>query len=308
MMYKLLTTELLIIFGILVICIITGCSDDDFTGYDEINLVATVPEDGGIISTTGELQLFFDSPPASVSVNGKAARIQGNTATVKIRRFPNLIPGTDRTLSIEWRNPDNSIAAAKTIRLTIVKRATKVEVVPRGGTIPTNQAFTLTFNQEVVAVWLNDTAAVGSGLVWKVSPPLWEGSGQTLNVKWVNQDGSTGTKRVGPYEVLHVHGEPPLITGGSVIDGVTDIDPAPLNQAGIEITFDEDITGSIKLTDEAGNDLNWIGDVAGSTARVTPIAGQELAHETTYKIEIDVKDGIGLRTQVTITFVTKPKE
>ena len=188
-------------------------------------------------------------------------------------------------------------------------RATRVDVdpAPRDRFIGLTTVFTLTFNQEVVAVWLNDTAAVGSGLVWEVSPLLWEGSGQTLNIKWVNQDGSTDTKRVGPYEVLHVHGDPAKITGGTVVDGETDVDPAPLNAAGIQITFDEDITGSIKLTDEAGFDLNWIGAVGGSTARLTPVAGQELAHETTYKIEIDVRDGSGHRTRVTLIFVTKPK-
>ena len=188
-------------------------------------------------------------------------------------------------------------------------RAIRVEVdpAPRDGLIGLITVFTLTFNQEVVAVWFKDTAAVGSGRVWEVSPPLREGSGQTLNIKWVNQDGSTGTKRVGPYEVLHIHGDPAQVTNGTVVDGEVNVNPAPINADGIDIHFDEPVTGTIKLTDEAGVDLNWVGIVQGDRATLTPVAGQELVHGTTYKIEIDVRDGSNHRTQMTITFVTRPK-
>ena len=71
--------------------------------------------------------------------------------------------------------------------------------------------------------------------------------------------------------------------------------------------FDERVTGTIKLTDEAGADLDWIGIVVDQTATLTPVAGQELVNETTYKIEIDVQDGSGNQTRRTITFITKPK-
>jgi hypothetical protein len=40
---------------------------------------------------------------------------------------------------------------------------------------------------------------------------------------------------------------------------------------------------------------------------MTPVAGQEMVNETTYKIEIHVADGAGNPFQLTITFVTKPK-
>ena len=90
-------------------------------------------------------------------------------------------------------------------------------------------------------------------------------------------------------------------------DGDADVDPAPINAAGFRFDFDEAITGTIKLTDEAGVDLNWIGNVGGQTATLTPVAGQELVNETIYKIEIDVQDGAGNRTQWTITFATKLK-
>ena len=186
-------------------------------------------------------------------------------------------------------------------------RATKVEVVPRGGTVSSNQVFTLTFNQKVIEVWLNDTTAVGSGLNWKVAPVLGQGDGQILNIKWVNQDGSMDTIEAGPYSVADGHPDEPVITAGTVADGDADVDPAPLNAVGIEITFDQNVSGSIKLTDAAGADLNWIARVEGSKATLTPVAGQELLNATTYRVEIDVQNGHGMRTQARITFVTKPK-
>ena len=168
--------------------------------------------------------------------------------------------------------------------------------------------FALTFNEKAVAVIVNNTPATGSGYnwTWSAFPSLPYGSVK-LKIEWKNQDGSKDSKTVGPYEVVHGGGEPPVITGGTVIDGETDVDPALLNAAGITITFDEDIAGSIKLTDEAGVDLNWIGNVAGMTATLTPIAGQELVNETTYKVEIDVHDGGRNPLRETIIFVTKPK-
>ena len=189
-----------------------------------------------------------------------------------------------------------------------------VDPPPRASTdavtylIPPNTKFTLTFNEGVIAVTVNDTPASGSGLNWEWSaqPVLPYGS-VTLKIKWTNRDGSGGFATSGPYKVADVHHVPPEITSGTVSDGDADIDPAPINAGGLRFDFDEPVTGTIKLTDEAGADLNWIGNVVGQTATLTAVAGQELVNETTYKIEIDVKDGAGNKTQATITFVTKPK-
>ena len=125
-------------------------------------------------------------------------------------------------------------------------------------------------------------------------------SGQTETVQRV-------LKQVGPYEIRHGQLVPPTIMAGTVSDGDADVDPALINAGGLRFDFDEPVTGTIRLTDEAGADLNWIANVAGQTATLTAVAGQEMVHETTYKIEIDVQDGADLPLQVTITFVTKPK-
>ena len=162
--------------------------------------------------------------------------------------------------------------------------------------------------QDVVAVTVNGATATGSGRnwnVWSYNLSLEWKAGQVLEIEWKTRDGSAGSQSVGPYTVWIVHHEPPSITSGTVADGDADIDPAPINAGGFRYDFDEPVTGAIKLTDEAGADLNWIANVAGQTA-TTAVAGQEL-NETTYKIEIDVADGAGNPLQTTITFVTKPK-
>ena len=404
-MYKLLRTGILIMCATLIGYMASGCSDDPIEEVDEpvkINLLTTSPENGGTIPATGDLRIVFDGPPNSVTVDGRPAIILANTAFVTITNLPNVIPGTEKTVIIEWRNPDNSVAGAKTITFTVLKpvadspqsddddddevappSATAVFVNPVAGTmIPLNQLFTLTFDQDILAVTVNGTraagsglnwtaqpalaegtailiidwsnrdgstgskavgpytvkapsnnagpppatmvtvdpaagatvpsnqqfsltfdqgvtaatvngaAATGSGLNWTASPALAEGSA-TLNVGWTNRDGSTGSQAVGPYTIDDPDVEPPMIAGGTVADRDADVDPAPINVGGFRFDFDEPITGSIKLTDEVGADLNWIANVGGQTVTLTAVAGQELANETVYKIEIDVQDGAG---------------
>ena len=174
--------------------------------------------------------------------------------------------------------------------------------------IPPNTEFMLTFNEGVIAATVNDTPASGSGLnwTWSAQPVLPYGS-VTLKIRWTNRDGSGGFATSGPYEVADNGGESPEITSGTVFDGDADVAPGAINAAGFRYDFTEPVTGTIKLADEAGADLNWIGNVAGRTATLTPGAGWELVNETIYRIEIDVKDRVGNQLQLMITFVTKPK-
>ena len=241
-MHKLLRACILITFGLLIPCIITGCDDDP--SEKVVDPQQPADDVGPASATTVEVD-----PPA---------------------RCPTP-PGVVYTILPETE-------------------------------------FTLTFNGEVAAVTVNGTPATGSGLNWKWSaqPALPDGSVR-LKIEWKNRDGSKGYKTVGPYEVRHGHGEHPTIVSGTVADGAADVDPAPINAGGFRFDFDEPITGIIKLTDEVGVDLHWIASVAFHTATLTPVAGQELLNETTYKIKIDVHDAAGNPLQTTITFVTKPK-
>ena len=184
-----------------------------------------------------------------------------------------------------------------------------VTPAPGGAAIPSNTQFTLKFDAGVDAATVNGAAATGSGDSWTATVPgLAEGPGQSLNIGWTNRSGTAGSKAVGPYEIDDPDTDPPEIKTGTVAEGAADVDPAPINAGGFRFDFSEEVTGSVKLTDEAGADLNWIATVQGATATLTAVAGQELANETTYKVDIDVQDAAGNPLKTTLTFVTKPKE
>ena len=309
-MPRLLTVGILIPFGVLIICTISGCTDDEPMAEGEVKLLATVPEDGGTIAATGELKMVFDGFPGTVTVDGKEAKImEDNTATVKIADLLNPRTGPESTFIVSWTNLDDSFLGTQTLSFTVIKRATTVVVQPPVGSLVQKggEEFTLKFDEEVLSASLNGTPANGSGFNWEVWVSNLPYGSARVTVKWTNQDGSAGTMEVGPYDVADIDFEPPFITSGTVSDGAADVDPAPINAGGFRFDFDEPVTGTIKLTDESGADLNWIANVADQTATLTAVAGQELLNETTYKIEIDVQNGAGLSLQVTITFVTKPK-
>lgn len=403
-MQKVLRLGALTTFGLVIICMISACTEDDLIGQvDEptrTNLVATVPENGGIVSITGELKMFFDNSSNSVTVDGKPAIIQDNTATVKIADLPKVSSGNLKTVIIEWSNPDNSVGDATKISFTALRppatvvvdpppgsevyqndteftltfnvevlstwvngtsaigsgtswniwtvwpeltlgpeqplyvgwrgpggsqgfieigpyrvrsprpdgpSATDVVVSPEGGgVVPFYQQFTLSFNEPVTAVTANGVAASGAGGVWRVDP-FWLSRDQTvsLTVTWTNRDGSSGKKTVGTYVVNDWDAKPPSIITATVFDGLEDADPAAINAEGIGFSFDERVTGTIMLTDGVGANLNWIGIVEGRRATLTAVAGRELEKETTYKVEIDVKDRFRNRLRTTITFATR---
>ena len=302
-MHRLLTTGILITYVILGICIISGCGDDS-----EIKLLATVPEDGGTVSLSGELKMVFDGFPTSVTVDGKEATIVYNTAIVQIADLFDGGTGSEKTVVISWADPDRSFVGAQTITLNLESVAGVVVYPPPGGDyIPTDTKFTLTFDASVLEVWVNDVHAVGSRNKWQVANVLEQGVGQALDITWVTQDCTWYSERVGPYSAVDIQPGPPAITHGTVFDGESDVDPATINIYGLWFDFNEVVTGTLKLTDEAGVDLNWTGIVREKTAILAVVGGQELVSETTYKIEINVQDGTGNGLQRTITFVTKPK-
>ena len=239
-MHRMLRTTILVTFGLLIICIISGCADDAPTE----NVVA--------LPSLEEADVDHDYSVPS-------------TETVKVY-------------------PDPCIPV-----------------------FPDTQ-FTLIFDNGIVAARVNDTHATGAGRHWTALPGLEVGTAR-LNIEWTNRDGSRRATTIGPYVVLAGPDalESPAITRGTVRNGEDDVDPAPINASGLLFFFDEPVIGAIKLTDEACADLNWTGTVDDRTAALTPVAGQELANNTVYKIETDVQDGGGKRFRATITFVTKPK-
>ena len=186
--------------------------------------------------------------------------------------------------------------------------ATDVQVTPRPGTtILLNPRIVLTFDQNIIAATVNRFPATGFGNSWRAFPTLVAGS-VFLNIEWTNQDGSTGSKAIGPYAVEEPDRTPPQIVSGTVANGEIKVDPSLRNAGGFRYEFDEPVTGSIKLIDNSGIDLNWSANVAGRTATLNRASGQRLIFGVTYFIEINVQDGAGNRSQVDIVFFTKIKD
>ncbi len=102
----------------------------------------------------------------------------------------------------------------------------------------------------------------------------------------------------------------PTITASSVADGDTDVDPEPLNQNGIRITFSERISLShFNLHHEEGYSLNWKMEwhPDGQTVILTPPNPCDiLSNDATYVIDFVVQDFGSWKTEDTITFTTKP--
>ena len=172
--------------------------------------------------------MFFDSSPKSVTVDGIPAVIQDNTAIVKITDLPKVSPGDVKTVTIEWRNPDDSTSGAVTTSFTAIRPVVTVLVNPPPSSElhQDDTELTLKFNVEVLTAWVNDTNAFGSGLNWRVCPELTLGTGQSLYVRWRNPDGSYGFMKVGPYTVRPPKPDGPSATHVSVTPQVGSIIPS----------------------------------------------------------------------------------
>ena len=178
--------------------------------------------------------------------------------------------------------------------------ATSVTADPAdGSTVPQNATISLVFDQAVESV---DTAgAQGSGKNWTVPVAA------SLNVAWTNKDGTTGSQTFS-YTLVAPDTAPPKITGGNVTNGAKDVDPAPLNADKIQITFDENVSGTAELNFEDNTSAGWQGAVTGMNAELTPVAGKELANSVTYVIVLNVTDAAGNKASFNVEFTTKAKE
>ena len=88
----------------------------------------------------------------------------------------------------------------------------------------------------------------------------------------------------------------PHITGGTVKDGDTDVDPEAINSDGrIEIIFDQEVTGNITLETEDGDDVGWLGIVECNKGTLELVKGGELTNETIYVIRGRISDVNGNR-------------
>lgn len=174
---------------------------------------------------------------------------------------------------------------------------------PPSGDLASNGTITVTFDNDPGDVTASAGTVAGSGKSRTITGPFPEGA-LALALSWTNGDGSHTLN----YTVTAPDTTAPTVTGGTVSDGDEDVDPAEINDGGIEITFSEEVSGNIALQTEAGDNVGWIGTVDGTTGTLELVAGKEIGNETTYVIKGTVSDGAGNELAVEITFTTAAKE
>ena len=176
---------------------------------------------------------------------------------------------------------------------------------PPGGDIAANGTITITFDNAPTDVTVSAGTVTVAGRTATITGPFTPGS-LPLTIRWAD-----GTQ-VLHYIVTAPCCSPPAITGGTVKDGDIDVDPGLINSDGkIEIEFSEEVTGKIALYTEGGieggDDVGWIGKVAGTKGTLELIKGRELINETVYVIVGRISDTEGNQTDIKITFVTRGK-
>ena len=176
-----------------------------------------------------------------------------------------------------------------------------VSATPPGGEINPNEWITVTFDNPPTDVTVSTGTVTVAGKTATITGPFTPGP---LSVTLTWADG---------IQVLNfiVHSpccEPPTVTGGTVKDGDTDVDPELINSDGkIVIQFSEEVTGNIALQTESGDTVGWLGKVAGSKGTLELVKGRELVNETVYIIAGKISDAKGNASDFKITFVTKGK-
>ncbi len=169
-----------------------------------------------------------------------------------------------------------------------------------GSTIPINAVITLTFDNPPHGVTVSAGIVNVVGKNVTIAGPFTPGP-LNLTITWA--DG----RRVVTYTVPDIDTEPPKVTGSTIKDGDTLIDPEAINtHAKIEITFSEAVKGNIILQTQAGDDVGWLGKVEGNKAILELVKGKELRYKTTYVIAGKVLDTAGNEINLKISFLTRP--
>lgn len=176
-----------------------------------------------------------------------------------------------------------------------------VSAIPPGGDIAANGTITVTFDNAPTDVRVTAGTVSVAGKTAIIAGPFTPGA-LPLAITWAD-----GTQTL-HYTVASPCCEPPRITGGTVKDGDTDVDPEAINSDGrIEIIFDQEVTGNITLQTAGGNNVGWLGKVEGSKGTLELVKGRELTNETIYVIRGRISDVKGNRIDIEIIFVTKGK-
>ena len=172
---------------------------------------------------------------------------------------------------------------------------------PSWSEIAANASILLTFDNAPADVTASAGVATTVGKSVTVAGPFTPGP-LNLTITWAD-----GTQTL-TYTVTAPCCSFPDITGGTVKDGDTDVDPEVINSDGkIVIEFAEDVTGNIALQTKGGDDVGWLGKIEGHKATLELVKGKELVNETVYVIAGRISTADGIRADIEIIFVTKGK-
>ena len=248
-----------------------------------VAFVSAEPESETEITTNDSITLTFDNPPEAVNVSAGVALTDGNTVTIT----GPFTPG-DLELKITWE--DGTEALSYTVRPLV---ALANFDPPIDSVLTIDSSIILTFDNPPQDVTVSAGVATIDGNTVTIKGPFTPGDLE-LTITW--SDGSLPLT----YTVAEPDTEAPSITGGTVSDGDTDVDP----NTTIEIAFSEEVTGTITLQTEAGEDVGWTVTVEGDTATLEPVKGKELDPETKYVIAGTVEDAAGNERDINIAFTT----
>ena len=185
-------------------------------------------------------------------------------------------------------------------------------VTPVSGTdLAANGIITLVFDIDPGNVLASVGTVSGTGKTRKISAPAdgFAMGALALSVTWEN-GGAPGYMLY--YTVVAVDETAPEVIASSPEDGAKGVDPTDVFEDGIEVTFSEPVTGDLMLMDgddEVGwtsdEDVGWTSRADGNKIILIGSAGQELNNETEYQIAGTVRDLVGIKAEVSITFITK---
>ena len=265
-----------------------GSQTLNYTIRQPAEFVSADPESETEITTNDSITLTFDHPPEDVTVSAGVATIDGNT--VKITGP--FTPGT-LELTIIWAD------GTETLSYTIRPLVGYVSTEPTIDTLLTVDGnIIVMFDNPPEDVTVSEGTATVTDNTVAIAGPFTPGTLE-LTITWA--DGSVTLT----YTVAEPDTEAPSITGGTVNNDDTDVDAGAINSSGlIEVEFSEEVSGTIALQTEAGDDVGWLGKIEGNKATLELVKGKELDPETTYVIAGKVEDAAGNETDINITFTT----
>ena len=251
-------------------------------------LESVEPAPGEEITPNDTITLTFDHPPEAVTVNRGVATLTDNTVTIT----GPFTPGT-LELTVTWADGSETLdyTVRQLVSLESVEPTVESELMVDG-------TITLTFDHPPEDVTVNEGNATLTDNTVTITGPFTPGT-LALTVTWA--DGSVAYT----YTVAEPDTEPPSITSGTISDGDGDVDAEAINSSAlIVVEFSEEVSGTIALQTEDGDDVGWVGKVEGDKAILELVKGKELDPETTYVITGKVEDAAGNETDINITFTT----